>query len=92
MTETRAGEAQPEGLRFPCRYPIKVMADSGACPEVLAVVRRHADFAMPDDVRTRPSRNGRFEAITITVAVQTRAELEALYADLDRLDAVKMML
>ncbi|MEE4639151.1 MAG: DUF493 domain-containing protein [Wenzhouxiangella sp.] len=92
MTDARADGGQPEGLRFPCRYPVKIMADSGARSEVLTVVRRHAEFAMPADVRSRPSRNGRFEAITVTVAVQTRAELEALYADLHRLDAVKMML
>ena len=81
-----------EGLTFPCRYPVKVMAERGARSAVLAVVGRHANFSETEDVRLRPSRHGRFEAITVTVSVETRARLEALYADLDRLDPVKMML
>ncbi|NDY95743.1 YbeD family protein [Wenzhouxiangella limi] len=92
MTETRGSDARSEGLTFPCRYPVKVMAESGARSEVLTVVRRHAGAAAPEEVRSRPSRNGRYEAITVTVAVETRAQLEALYVDLQRLDAVKMML
>lgn len=92
MNDARAGQAQPEGLTFPCRYPVKVMAVSGARAEILEVVGRHADVTAAADVRSRPSRNGRFEALTVTVAIETRAQLEALYADLNRLDAVKMML
>lgn len=92
MSDARAGDVQSEGLTFPCRYPVKVMAESGALSAVLTVVRRHAGFSPDQDVRSRASRNGRFEAITVTVAVETRAQLEALYADLHRLDAVKMML
>lgn len=92
MSDARADGAPSEALTFPCRYPVKVMAESGARCAVLQVVRRHAGFCVAEDVRSRASRNGRFEAITVTVAVETRAQLEALYADLHRLDAVKMML
>ncbi|TVS13455.1 MAG: DUF493 domain-containing protein [Wenzhouxiangella sp.] len=82
------------GLEFPCRYPIKVMAATGpqVRDQVLAVVAAHAEFSAAEDVRCRPSRNGRFESITVTVQIESRARLEALYADLGRLDAVKMML
>lgn len=92
MNEARSGQARPEGLTFPCRYPVKVMAASGARSQILAAIGRHADVAAATDVRSRPSRNGRYEALTVTVAIETRAQLEALYADLNRLDAVKMML
>ncbi len=92
MTDARAGNGPAAGLTFPCRYPVKVMAESGARCAVLEVVRRHAGFSAAEDVRSRPSRKGRFESITVTVTVETRAQLQALYADLDRLEAVKMML
>ena len=92
MTDVSADRPQPHGLSFPCHYPVKVMVASGGRAAVLSVVGRHADFSPSRDVRSRSSRNGRFEAITVTVAVETRAQLEALYADLNGVDAVKMML
>lgn len=92
MTEGPGDAGQPAGLTFPCRYPVKAMCETGACSAVLDVVARHIDFCPESDVRTRLSRNGRFESITVTVEVQTRDKLELLYAELRRLDAVKMML
>lgn len=85
---------QPAGLSFPCRYPVKVMTESGeqVRRDVLAAVAVHAEFSPGEDVRFRPSRNGRFESITVTVQAESREQLEALYAELRRLDAVKMML
>jgi putative lipoic acid-binding regulatory protein len=92
MTEQRGDAQQPAGLTFPGRHPVKVMIESGARSAVLDVVSRHAEICPSDDVRTRPSRSGRYESITVTVDVQTRDQLEALYADLQCLDAVRMML
>ncbi len=88
MTEPAAG------LQFPCAYPVKVMVESTplARGQVLAVMARHAQYADPDGVRSRPSRNGRFESITITAQIQSRAQLEGLYQALRELEVVKMML
>ena len=81
-------------LDFPCRYPVKVMASAGpeARAEILAAVARHAEFSSTEDVRIRPSRNGRYEGLTITVSASSRDQLEAVYAELRELEAVKMML
>ena len=92
MTDPTAKGEQPEGLVFPCQYPVKVMSEAGAKKTILALVERHVEFCADQGVRTRPSRNGRFEAITVTVEAQSREQLERLYADLRQLDAVKMML
>jgi len=92
MTEDPSGVEEPAGLTFPCRYPVKVMIESGARSAVLDVVARHVESSSTGDIRTRPSRTGRYESITVDVDVQTRHQLEALYADLQCLDAVKMML
>ncbi len=94
MTENGSASAEATGLEFPCRYPVKVMAQAGAeaRADVLATVARHADFSPDEDVRTRSSRNGRYEGLTITVSARSRGQLEQLYADLRELDAVKMML
>ncbi|MCC5864422.1 MAG: DUF493 domain-containing protein [Wenzhouxiangella sp.] len=81
-------------LEFPCRYPIKAMVRSSAEARaaVLSVVARHAPFDEADAVRVRPSRNGRFESLTVTVEATSRAHLEQIYAELRALDPVVMML
>lgn len=85
---------QAAGLEFPCSYPVKVMVESApaARREVLAVVAEHAEFCSTTDVHYRPSRNGRFESITVTVLVDSRDQLESLYQALHDLKVVKMML
>jgi len=82
------------GLEFPCAFPIKAMVESGpaARAAVLAELARQVRFDPASDVRVRPSRNGRFESITITVQVESRDQLESLYQALRQLDVVKMML
>lgn len=94
MTEKLPQSDEAAGLVFPCRYPVKVMARAGTQTRraVLATVGRHAEFSEAHDVRSRVSRNGRYEGLTVTVSARSRDQLEALYADLRKLDAVKMML
>ena len=85
---------QTSGLEFPCSYPVKVMVEQSAAAreQVLDLVADHAAFGRESDVRYRPSSGGRFESITITVQVDSRQQLEALYQALHELDVVKMML
>lgn len=82
------------GLEFPCRYPVKAMVRTGAEARtaVLSAVSRHTEFCHRDDVRVRPSRNGRFESITVTVNAASREHLEGIYAEVRALEVVVMML
>lgn len=82
------------GLEFPCSYPVKAMVRTSAEARraVLTAVARHSDFSHRDDVRVRPSRNGRFESITVIIRADSRAQLEAVYAEVRALDAVVMTL
>lgn len=82
------------GLEFPCSYPVKVMVESGSAvhDQVLAVVAAYASFSRSDDVRSRASRNGRFESITVSVRAESREQLERLYQALNDLNVVKMLL
>jgi uncharacterized protein len=82
------------GLEFPCRYPVKAMVRTSAEARtaVLTAVSRHTEFCHRDDVRVRPSRNGRFESITVTVNASSREHLESIYAEVRSLDVVVMTL
>ena len=80
---TGAEGEESKGLEFPCTYPIKAMGKSGAGLDklVLTIVSRHV--TVPDDaVRSRPSKGGRYESITVTVEVESRSQLESIYAEL----------
>ncbi|MBL39370.1 MAG: DUF493 domain-containing protein [Xanthomonadales bacterium] len=81
-------------LEFPCRYPVKAMthARERALDQVItAIANQGAD---PDraSVTVRPSRNGRFQSITVEVHAQSRTQLESVYSSLRALDVVVMTL
>ncbi|MDX1626852.1 MAG: DUF493 domain-containing protein [Wenzhouxiangellaceae bacterium] len=81
-------------LEFPCRYPIKAMThrQDRALDQVLGVLARHETDFERESVRLRPSRNGRFQSITVAVRAESRTHLETLYAELRALDVVVMLL
>jgi putative lipoic acid-binding regulatory protein len=71
-------------LEFPCRFPIKVM---GAATDdfrslVLGIITQHFGEPESGDIEERPSSGGRYLGITITVAAQSKAQLDAVYRDL----------
>ena len=81
-------------LVFPCDFPIKMMGRD--TPESHAIARAlvEAHTGPLDDraIRTRPSRNGRFVAVTITVSAQSQEQLDAIYYDVSAHEAVLMAL
>lgn len=83
MSEDRA-------IQFPCRFPIKVMGkeSSGLKDIAVALVREHMANTDDLDIQIRPSRNGRFVAVTITVTAESQAQLDAIYGSLTAHEAV----
>lgn len=81
-------------LAFPCRYPVKALTHAAgtALDEVISAIAEQGIDADPESVKVRPSRNGRFQSITVEVHANSRAELETVYASLRALDVVVMTL
>jgi len=81
-------------LAFPCRYPVKAMtqAEEQSVQQVLETITSIGLPVESDRVRVRPSRNGRFQSITVEVDVSSREQLEQTYAALRALDCVLMTL
>jgi len=86
--------AEPQGLEFPCAYPVKAMVKTGqgAHEAVMEAMERQAIFSRKDDVSVRLSKNGAYESITIKVTVHSKAHLESIYQDLRALEPVVMTL
>ncbi|MGK7297226.1 MAG: YbeD family protein [Candidatus Wenzhouxiangella sp. M2_3B_020] len=81
-------------LRFPCRYPVKAMTrtQDHAIEQVLDAMAETGAKPDRDSVSVRPSRNGRFQSITVDMQADSRRELEAVYERLRALDIVVMTL
>jgi putative lipoic acid-binding regulatory protein len=81
-------------IQFPCDFPIKAMGIATETLEstVVDIVRRHAPELPDTAVATRPSSNGKYFSITVTVRAQSRAQLDAIYQDLTDCQQVLMAL
>ena len=76
--------AADELFRFPCDFPIKVMGRESQSFRslTLAIVERHAGPLAAASIAERPSRQGRFLALTYTIRAENRAQLDRIYQEL----------
>jgi uncharacterized protein len=81
-------------LSFPTDYPLKVVGRpaEGFRARVHALVLRHAPTLEPERVSERLSANGNFLAISYLLRVESRAQIEALVADLRGCEGVLLLL
>lgn len=87
-------EARQPLLTFPCDFPIKAMGrdENGFEAVVLSLVRRHVPDLQEGCVDIRPSKNGRFVSVTVTVRASSQAQLDAIYRELSSCEVVLMAL
>ncbi len=71
-------------LEFPCEYGIKAMGKAEVEFDllVLDIVRRHAKFPDRAVLKSRPSKNGTYLSVTVTIYATCKAELETIYQHL----------
>ncbi len=80
-------------LEFPCQFPIKAMGKTSvpAHPQstylefdllVVEIIRRHVSDLHEGAVTTRPSKDGTYLAVTVTVEASSKQQLDAIYQDL----------
>lgn len=88
-------ELPEEGLlQFPCSIGIKAMgkANTDFDLHVTSLVGKHAPNLGEGAVKTRPSKNGNFISVTVTVMAQSREQLDEIYRDLTADEQVLMAL
>lgn len=71
-------------LQFPCQFPIKVMGKSDLEFDLLVIdiIRRHIPDLHERTVASRPSKNGNYLAVTVTIQAHSKEQLDAIYRDL----------
>jgi len=84
MNTPEPGPAQESPLKFPCDYEIKAFgkAEEGFTQHVADLVRRYAPSLQSKQIRVRPSREGRYVSVVMTIRATSREQLEAIYRDL----------
>jgi len=81
-------------FEFPCEFPIKVMGKS--CDMlgkiVLDIIKLHAPEVSKMNLKMRPSKNGNYSAITVTITATSKDQLDSIYIDLTACEHILMAL
>ncbi len=89
MTDTKQSS-----ITFPCDFVIKVFGVASDLFEtqVLEIIRKHSPDIHGSAIHNRPSKDGKYLALSITVHVESQPELDAIYHDLTASPFVLMTL
>ena len=81
-------------FEFPCDFPIKLVGPAGDDfrPFVLDIVAQHVGQLEEERIASRVSRDGKYLSLTCTFCADSRAQVDALYADLSSRDRILMVL
>lgn len=84
-------DPKPSLLQFPCDFPLKIFGlGSDEFEEgVLSIIHKHAPHCVS---QSRPSKNGKYLALSVTVTVSSKEQLDAIYQDLSASPLVVMVL
>lgn len=86
-------ESLDDLINFPCHYEFKAFgpATTGFVTQVQAAVSIVGAVAR-DAMRSRPSSAGTYQCVSLMVYLQSREQLEAVYAALRQIDDLKYLL
>ena len=81
-------------LEFPCSFAITVVghSDPALGTTVLTLIQKHVTAIDSDAIKSRPSKKGKFTALTVTINATSQEQLDAIYQALSDCDAVLMAL
>jgi len=81
-------------ITFPCEFPIKAMGLAIHDVEtiVLEIAQRHAPALKESALTKRPSNNGKYLSITVTVNATSQQQLDAIYYELTAHENIIMAL
>ena len=91
IEDNKTGEEESL-MEFPCSFPIKAMGKAIDDFDLLVVeiVRKHHSDVTEGSVKTRPSREGKYISVTVTINAQSREQLDNIYLELTAHERVLM--
>lgn len=81
-------------FEFPCDFPLKVMGrrTDDFRSLVLGIVQKHTGPIAPASIVERPSKDGNYLSLTITLRAESKAQLDTLYRELTSCERVLVAL
>lgn len=81
-------------LTFPCDFPLKIFGLASDEFEIatLSIIRKHVPNFTDQALHARASKQGKYLALTITVHVESKEQLDQLYIDLSSSPHILMVL
>ena len=80
-------------MEFPCQFPVKAMGAAGNLGDIVwDIVIKHVPDLQAQQLRTRPSKSGKYLSVTVTIEAQSKEHLDAIYYDLTACEHVIMAL
>lgn len=75
---------EPRGFVFPARIEVSAMgaADAGLAERVPAMVAAAGVVVVPESLRLRPSRTGKYLSVTVSIECPDRASYDAVHSAL----------
>ena len=81
-------------MTFPCEFQIKIIGthSESFCVEIITSARKHFPEIHDLAIEKKPSQQGNYLAISITLYVEDQPSLDALYMELTKHPDIKMVL
>jgi hypothetical protein len=75
---------EASGEQFPCSYTFKIFGrrSDAFADRVREIIAATLGAVPPDALRVRESSGGRYLSVTVEIEVESRSQLERVYADL----------
>lgn len=91
---TRSDPSQ-ELIEFPCHFEFKAFGPGGDESPFYGQVEAAVGSVVQvsrDSMKTRPSSGGKYQCVSVLVTLQSRTQMEAIYAELRKIDGLKYLL
>ncbi len=71
-------------LQFPCEFALKIFGVANDQFEInaISIVRKHIKELADTAIQSRPSKDGKYLALTITIRAESQKQLDDIYYDL----------
>lgn len=81
-------------IEYPIDFPLKVIGvdEMDFEPFVLKIVRRHVPDLLEENIISRLSSSSRYRSVSVQFIAESRAQVDALYAELSSHERVLMIL
>jgi len=82
-----------ELLAFPCHYEFKAVGMAGKAFQqaIVSAAGKHVKISA-DSVRSKPSGKGTYQSVSVFVTLHSYQQLTSIYAEMRKVDGLKMLL